>query len=266
MTSSSPLLVDASGPVLVATINRPESHNALNSEVLEQIQDVVHDAERDGGVRAVVVTGSGDRAFSAGADLRELAGMTPDEAYAVIARGQAAMRTIERATIPVITAVNGLALGGGMELALAATFPVLSERATLALPESGLGLIPGYGGTQRLPRAIGERVAAYLMLTGSRIGALRAYELGMTPVPPVAPELLLASAIEIAGQIAAKGPAATRSILRAIEFGRDATLDSGLELEAGLAALAIAGTESDEGIDAYLGRRTPNFGGTDGAL
>ena len=189
--------------------------------------------------------------------------MGPDEAADAIAAGQATMDRVAAADVPVVAAVDGLALGGGFELALAATFTVLSESASLGLPESGLGLIPGYGGTQRLPRAIGARTATYLMTTGTRLDARRAYELGLSPVAPVPSARLVDTAHEIADRIAAQGPRAVRSILRAVRGGADGSLATGLGLEAGLAALAVAGAESAEGVEAFLARRTPRF--VDGA-
>jgi enoyl-CoA hydratase len=251
--------VDRAGSVTTLTINRPEVHNALNSDVTAALIGAVTAAADDPAVRAVILTGSGEKAFSAGADLNELADMGPDRAYDVLSSGQRALRALERAPIPIIAAVNGIALGGGFELVLASTFPVLSARASLGLPESGLGLIPGYGGTQRLPRAVGERVAAHLTLTGSRLDADRAYALGLTPVPPVAPDELLATATSVAEKVAAQGPLAVRAILHALDVGRDAPLDAGLGVETGLAALAVAGAESTEGITAFLERRPAKF-------
>ncbi|MFE5191442.1 enoyl-CoA hydratase/isomerase family protein [Streptomyces sp. NPDC056628] len=259
MTAPEALVIECVGPVTTLTINRPEAFNALNAGVLAELRQAVLEAEADPAVRAVVVTGTGDKAFSAGADLKELAGMTTDRAHETMRSGQRVMRDIERAAVPVIAAVNGVALGGGFELVLASTFSVLSTRASLGLPESGLGLIPGYGGTQRLPRAVGAQTAAHLMLTGARLNADRAYQLGLTPVPPVAPEDLLATAVAMAEKIAAQGPLAVRSILTALEAGRGALLDTGLQLETGLAALAIGGAESDEGINAFLERRPAVF-------
>ncbi|MGW4591980.1 enoyl-CoA hydratase/isomerase family protein [Amycolatopsis thermoflava] len=250
---------DRAGAVVTLTIDRPEAHNALNAAVLAGLSDAIGRASADPAVRAVVLTGSGEKAFSAGADLKEIAAMGPDEAHRVTRAGQAVFRAIECAPVPVIAAVNGLALGGGFELALASTFPVLSERASLGLPESGLGLIPGYGGTQRLPRAVGERTAAYLMVTGHRLTAARAYELGLTPIPPVAPADLPGTVGKIAQTIAAQGPMAVRSILKALEVGRGSTMEAGLAAETGLAALAIAGAESAEGVNAFLERRPPKF-------
>ncbi|MGY1815513.1 enoyl-CoA hydratase/isomerase family protein [Blastococcus sp. SYSU D00820] len=259
------VVVEPAGAVTVVRIDRPEVHNALNGEVLAGIREAVLAAAGDPAVRAVVLVGTGVKAFSAGADLRELDGMSADQALEQMRAGQQVMRDIERAAVPVIAAVNGVALGGGFELVLAATFPVLSTRASLGLPESGLGLIPGYGGTQRLARALGAPVAAHLMLTGTRLDADRAYALGLTPVPPVAPDELLETALGIAGTIAAQGPRAVRAILSALETGRDAPLDAGLALETGYAALAIAGAESTEGIAAFLERRPPRFDAAGGA-
>lgn len=255
----SDLLVEKAAAVVTVTINRPRAANALNHAVLTELRAVIDETVRDPSVRVVVLIGSGDKAFSAGADLKELADMTTERAYAVLSSGQTVLRELERAPIPVIAAVNGVALGGGFELVLASTFPVMSTTASLGLPESGLGLLPGYGGTQRLPRAVGSRVAAHMMMTGTRLTADRAYDLGLTPVPPVPPASLLPSVCEIAEGIAAQGPRAVRSILRALEAGRDATLDAGLALETELAAQAVGGPESSEGIAAFLERRAPVF-------
>ncbi|WP_020500580.1 enoyl-CoA hydratase/isomerase family protein [Sciscionella marina] len=247
------------GSVTTVTIDRPAALNALNAEVLDALQAAVTEAAADPVVRAVVLTGSGEKAFCAGADLKELAGMGPDRAYPAMRSGQRVFRALERAPVPIIAAVNGIALGGGFELVLAATFPLLSTRASLGLPESGLGLIPGYGGTQRLPSAVGSRVATHLMLTGARMDAERAYALGLAPLPPVPPEELLPAATGIAETIAAQGPRAVRAILAAIDSGRDAPLDTGLAVETGLAATAVAGAESTEGVSAFLDRRPARF-------
>ncbi|MFI5957340.1 enoyl-CoA hydratase/isomerase family protein [Cryptosporangium sp. NPDC051539] len=247
------------GPVSVVRINRPEAHNALNDEVLTGVRDAVRAAALDPRTRAVVLTGSGQKAFSAGADLKQLSDLSVDRAVDLMRAGQEALRQIETAGIPVVAAVNGIALGGGLELVLAATIPVLSARASLGLPEAGLGLIPGYGGTQRLPRAIGRAAAAHLMLTGERLDADRAYALGLTPVPPVAPDDLMDTAVSIARTIADRGPRAVRAILEALETGRDAPLDAGLRAESALAVLAISGAEAAEGIAAFLDRRPARF-------
>jgi len=252
-----PLIMSSDGPVRLLMINRVAVHNALNEQVLSAIARAVVAASGDPSVGAVVITGAGDRAFSAGADLDELADVDEPQAMRVLTAGQAAMRTIERSTVPVITAVNGLALGGGFELILASTFPVLSTNAMLGLPESGLGLIPGYGGTQRLRRVVGPAVAAYLMLTGTRLEAQRAYELGLTPLPPVEPELLIDQALEIGKTISAKGPAAQAAIQQALQTGTPSTSD--LQLETALAARATSSDEARIGITAFRERRPPVY-------
>ncbi|MFJ6651411.1 enoyl-CoA hydratase/isomerase family protein [Microbacterium sp. NPDC091313] len=253
------VLAESHGPVRLLTINRPHVYNALNSAVLERLAALTAAAVADG-ARAIVITGAGDRAFSAGADLDEFSGLDAVAAQDRLRSGQAVMNAIESCGVPVIAAVNGLALGGGFELVLAATFPVVSTRASLGLPESGLGLIPGYGGTQRLPRAIGSAAAAYAMLTGERITADRAYALGLAPVPPVEPDELRERALGIATAIAAKGPRAQAAILTAL---RTAAPDAaGLALEANLGAIATGSSEAAEGISAFLDKRSPDFEGS----
>jgi enoyl-CoA hydratase len=253
------LLAERAGSVLTLRINRPEAANALNAAVVASLGRAVSEAQWAPGIRVIVITAVGEKAFSAGADLKELAGLGPHRAHEVLAEGQRVIRAVERSSIPVIAAVNGVALGGGFELVLSCTFAVVSTRATFGLPESGLGLIPGYGGTQRLPRAIGRARASHLMLTGARLDAAAAADAGLTPIPPVEPAELGPTAAGIAAQIAAKGPNAVAAILRSIEASRNAPLDTGLSLETALAALAVAGSESDEGIAAFLERRTPVF-------
>ncbi|MGY1828669.1 enoyl-CoA hydratase/isomerase family protein [Blastococcus sp. SYSU DS0541] len=258
MSGSEVLEVLRDGPVATIRITRPEVHNALNARVLADLDAVVAALPAEG-VRAIVLTGSGHRAFSAGADLDELAGLSGDEAYDVLAAGQAVVGRVERCPVPVIAAVNGLALGGGFELVLACTFPVLADTAELGLPEAGLGLMPGYGGTQRLARRVGQPVAAHTMLTGARIAADRAHALGLTPVPPVPVEEVLATAQELAGRIAARGPRAVRAVLLALRHGGDTPLEAGLAFETALAGLVTGGAEAAEGIAAFKARRAPRF-------
>lgn len=252
------LTLGSHGPVLLATINRIDAHNALNADVLTGLTEAVERAEADPHIRSLIITGGGQKAFCAGADLKELSTMGPDEAHATMRRGQDVMARIETAEVPVIAAVNGVALGGGFELVLACHFAILSERASLGLPETGLGLIPGYGGTQRLPRALGDATAIHLMISGEKLRAERAYDLGLTPVPPTAPNEVVGAALAAADRIAAQGPVAVRSVLRAVRADR-AIRPAALASETGLAALALAGSESSEGIAAFLDKRTPNF-------
>lgn len=256
-TAADALQVELDGRVATLTINRPESHNALNAVVFAALSTALDDLVSAGEVGAIVITGAGDRAFSAGADLNELAGLDPAQSLDLLSNGQHVLAALERAPVPIIAAVNGLALGGGFELVLACTFPVVSSRAAFGLPESGLGLIPGYGGTQRLPRLVGRAVAAHLMLSGDRMSADRAHQLGLAPLPPIEPDKLMATASELALAMAARGPRAQESILQALRTSTP-TRDE-LAIEATLAALATGGAESDEGIAAFRDRRTPVF-------
>lgn len=250
---------DAGGAVATVRIDRPEVHNALNVALLRRLGEKISALGENGRTRAIVLTGSGHKAFSAGADLDELAPLDAEAAHAVMRQGQAVIRRIERSPVPILAAVNGLALGGGFELVLACSFAVVSRKASLGLPESGLGLIPGYGGTQRLTRAVGPFVARHVMLTGERIDAERAYQLGLTVTPPTEPEDLLPTALGVAETVAARGPEACRAILDAVDRGRDMSLDAGLALETGLASLAIGGSESAEGVAAFKDKRAPKF-------
>lgn len=250
---------DAGSWVATVRINRPHVHNALNATLLRRLGDAVGALSTDRNTRSIVLTGTGGKAFSAGADLDELATLDAAAAHATMSAGQAVIRRIEKSPVPVIAAVNGLALGGGFELVLACSFAVMSRKASLGLPETGLGLIPGYGGTQRLARVVGPAVARHVMLTGSRIGADRAYQLGLAVVPPTEPEELLPTALQIAETVAAHGPRACRAILEAVDRGMDMPLDAGLALETGFAALAIGSGESSEGVAAFKEKRAPKF-------
>lgn len=243
------------GEVGVITINRPEVFNALNSDVLARLGEARQALAADPACRAIIVTGTGERAFSAGADLDEIVALTPDTASEFLGLGQSVFRAIELSPVPVIAAVNGLALGGGFELVLACAFSVFSARAAAGLPETGLGLIPGYGGTQRLTRLAGKAAALHLMLTGDRLSAERAYALGITPVPPVEPGALMDAAMELAAKVARKGPRAVASVIRATLSGDD----SRLVLETSLAASATTGSEAAEGIAAFLEKRAAHF-------
>lgn len=262
--SNEPLVVaERRGPVTVLRIDRPAVHNSLNAQVLAELDRAVAALPAQG-VRAAVLTGTGTRAFSAGADLDELAGVTAQQAHDLLSAGQAVVSRIERSPVPVIAAVNGLALGGGFELVLACAFPVLAEGAQLGLPEARLGLMPGYGGTQRLARRVGAPVAAHAMLTGERIRADRAFALGLTPVAPVPVESVVDAAVDLAGAIAARGPRAVRAVLLALRHGADVSLETGLAFESALAGLVTGGDEAVEGIAAFKTRRTPSFDATQG--
>jgi enoyl-CoA hydratase len=259
MTAGDDLLEAVAGPVLWLTINRPEKHNALNAGVLDCLHAAVVRAGLDPGIRVVLVTGAGDRAFCAGADLDELRGIDAVRANKVLQRGGQVMRAIDTSPVPVIAVVNGVALGGGFELALASSFIVASDQASFGLPETGLGLLPGFGGTQRLPRAVGLHAARRLSITGGRLSAGDAYRIGLLLDPPCPTDELIDRASTVAHQIASRGPEATASALLATGTATDASLDTGLELERALAAVCIASEEGSEGIAAFLERRRPAF-------
>lgn len=255
-----PLVQRREGGLLHLVLNRPAVHNALNGALLRALDEVLGAAAADPAVRVVILTGAGGKAFCAGADLDELAGLPAGDAHRELWRGQQVLQRLEQLPVPVIAAVNGLALGGGFELALACSFLMASTSAAFGLPETGLGLIPGYGATQRLPRLIGRPSALHLILTGERMDAARAYQLGVLPVPPVSPEELPAAAGQTAARIAARGPQANRRALEAVTAGMEAPLGAGLRLESSLAALAAASPEAAEGIRAFRDRRAPRFG------
>lgn len=258
--SDGSVTVDCDGPMAIVRINRPAVHNALTAAILRRFGDEIDALADSGDIRAIVVTGSGEKAFCAGADVDELTGLDAEQAVAVMRSGQAVLRRVERCPVPVIAAVNGLALGGGFELMLACSFALASTRAAFGLPESGLGLIPGYGGTQRLARVAGPAVARHVMLTGDRIDAERAYQLGIVARPPVDAPELMPLALQVAQRIAARGPRACRAILEAVDAGLNSPLEVGLALETQLAALAIGGSDSSEGIAAFQQKRPPAFG------
>lgn len=256
------LIAEQTGRVLRLTINRPDALNALNAEVLSGLRNELDGAARDASVRVVVIAGTGERAFSAGADLDELTGFDPADTRARLRQGQSAIRALETLEKPVIAAVRGYALGGGFELALACSLILGAESAKFGLPEVGLGLIPGYGGTQRLPRLIGRQAALDIILTGERIDARRAYELGILCRAPVPDGDLLATADGLAGEMAHRSPKAMRLALSAVNSTVD--LDSALAYETALAALATTSEDAAEGIKAFQEKREPNFDASSG--
>jgi enoyl-CoA hydratase len=248
---------EGSGAFKWVTLNRPAVHNALDGSVFEALDGVCAGAEADPDLRVLLLTGAGPKAFSAGADLDELAGRDVDSAHRILARGRAVLDRIAALPVPVIAAVNGVALGGGFELALACTFIVAADNAGFGLPETGLGLMPGYGGTQRLPAAIGRAAALRIMLTGDRLSATEAHAGGLLALPPVPAGELRGTCEGLARKIASRGPLATTRVLEAVR-ARD-VLGSGLDHELLLAAMAVGSDEAAEGIAAFKERRTPSF-------
>ena len=248
---------DADG-VLTITLDRPDALNALSQQLVAELGKALRLARQDG-VRGVVITGSGEKAFAAGADISEFAGMEPLDAHRFAARGQAVFTSIETLPKPVVAAVNGFALGGGCELAMACHLRVASETAQFGQPEVQLGLIAGYGGTQRLPRLVGRGIATEMLLTGDRVSAQRAYEVGLVNrvVPPAE---LLSAAKEFVLTIAQKAPVAVAMTLQALRAS-ELPMPQGLQQEAALFAQCAATEDFAEGVGAFLNRETPQFTG-----
>jgi enoyl-CoA hydratase len=247
--------------IRVITVDRAEKLNALNSAVIEELSSATAAAEADTALRCVVFTGAGEKAFIAGADVAELAKLTPIEGREHSRRGQALLDRIERLPVPTIAAINGYAYGGGLELAMACTIRVASENARMGLPETSLGIIPGYGGTQRLARHVGGARALELVLTSEKgLTAAEAERIGL--VNRVVPAgQALPAAIEIARKIRANGAAACRFALEAIRRGLDVPLAEGQVLEATLFGLCAATEDMKEGMNAFLEKRPAKFTG-----
>ena len=245
--------------IAIVTLNRPKVLNALNTETLNELYEAFTQLDSDTGVRVIIITGSG-KAFIAGADISEMNNYTPDEARAFSQLGHRTMDAIQNTGKPVIAAVNGFTLGGGLELALACDIIIASENAVLGLPEVNLGLIQGFGGTQRLPRLIGKALAKELIFTGEGLKAQRACEIGLIN-KVVSQEELLPAVEKIAQLISAKGPVALSLAKRAIESGYDVPLSDGCRKEIDAFVECFSSKDRDEGIKAFLGKRKPVFTG-----
>ncbi len=242
------------------TVNRPDKLNALNRKVMEELSRAVAEVRDDGEVRAVIVTGAGEKAFVAGADINELAVQTPLQGKETSLAGQRILDSIENLGKPVIAAVNGYALGGGCELAMACTLRVASENARFGQPEVKLGIIPGYAGTQRLPRLVGKGRALELILTGDPVTAQEAYRIGLVNLVVPAKELIPA-AETLAKKIMANGPLAVKFALEAVHHGAQMTEEEAQFLEATLFGLCCATEDMNEGTRAFLEKRLPKFSG-----
>ncbi len=254
------LQVERRGCVTIVTLNRPKALNALNAELLKELRETMDEIRQDKEVAAVVLTGSGDRAFAAGADIKELANLSQDEGREASRLGQAIFRKIEYLGKPVIAAVNGFALGGGCELALACSFRIASTNAKFGLPEVGLGLIPGYSGTQRLARLVGKGSALELVLTGEMIDAERALRIGLVNYVVEADELVN-KAVELGTKVGQKAPRAIRFALEAVHRGLDMSHFQGDEYEATLFGILCASDDAREGLSAFIEKRRPEFKG-----
>ncbi|HWC65945.1 MAG TPA: enoyl-CoA hydratase-related protein [Thermoanaerobaculia bacterium] len=252
--------VEVADRILLATVNRPDKLNALNAEVLEGLDDAIRRAKTDPAVGVMIVTGAGPKAFVAGADIAELSTMTPVSGREHARRGQAVFGRLETLGKPSIAAINGFALGGGCELAMACTLRVASENAKLGQPEVKLGILPGYGGSQRLARIVGEGRAMEICLTGEPITAAEAHRIGLVNRVVPAGEALSA-ARELAGKILANAPLAVAFTMDAIHHGLDLPLEDGLELEATLFGVCASTEDMKEGMEAFLQKRPAKFAG-----
>lgn len=252
------LLLDKDEGIATLTINRPKSLNALNKETLEEILTCCKELGEDRSVHVVIITGAGEKAFVAGADISFMAGLDPAAGRVFGRLGHAVTRTIENLPQPVIAAINGFALGGGCELALACDIRLASGNAKFGQPEVNLGVIPGFGGTQRLPRLIGKGLANELLFSGNIIDAEEACRIGLVN-RVVSQEKLMVECRELALKICSRGPAAVRLCKEVVNNGMEMDLNRACSYEADLFALCFAGDEQKEGMTAFLEKRTPNF-------
>jgi enoyl-CoA hydratase len=255
------ILVTTDEAIATITFNRPKALNALNAALLAELSHAIDTIENHPEVRVLVLTGAGEKAFVAGADIKELDGLTALQAKAVAMRGQGTIDKIAALPIPVIAAVNGYALGGGAEVALACDFIYAADTASFGLPETNLGLIPGFGGTQRLARLIGPQQAKELIFTGKIITAAQAQSLGWVnhvfPADDLMPQVM-ATARALAG----KGRISLRAAKEAIDAGLETDLATGLKIEQNAFALCMASEDAREGTRAFIEKRTANFKGT----
>ncbi|HXU13583.1 MAG TPA: enoyl-CoA hydratase-related protein [Terriglobales bacterium] len=254
------ILFDRKNSIAYVTVNRPKVLNALDMSTMDELRTAFHEIKRDVGVRAVILTGSGEKAFIAGADISELAKNDPVTAKEYALRGQNVLNLIENLGKPVIACINGFALGGGCEIALACTMRLASDNAKLGQPEVKLGIIPGYGGTQRLPRLVGKGIAMQLLLTGEMIPAKEAHRIGLVN-EVTAPSDLIPRGEEIAQKIIANAPLAVQYTMEALNKGIETPLSEGLYIEAALFGLASATEDKKEGTAAFLEKRPAQFKG-----
>ena len=254
------ILLEKKNAIAYVTVNRPKVLNALNMATMEELRTAFTDIKNDAAIRVAILTGAGEKAFIAGADINELARHDAVSAKAYTHRGQSVLQLIENLGKPVIACINGFALGGGCELAMACTMRLASENAKLGQPEVKLGIIPGYGGSQRLPRLVGKGIAMQHVLTGEMISAQEAYRIGLVNELTAAAELI-PRAEAIAQKIIANPPLAVQYAMEAINHGMEMTLDEGLYLEAILFSVSCATEDKTEGTRAFLEKRAPVFKG-----
>jgi len=248
------------GAVALLIVDRPQALNALNRQTLNEMMQALRAVAENPQVRSLIVTGSGEKAFVAGADISEMAQFSPQQAGEFSGLGQHVLGQLESLSVPTLAAVNGFALGGGCELALACDLIYASERAKFGLPEVGLGVIPGFGGTQRLARTVGPLRAKELIFTGEPIDAAKAKEIGLA-LEVLPPDKLLPHCRAVAARIASKGPLAIAQAKRVIQEGADRDLRAGAELERHAFSTLFGSEDQSEGMQAFRSKRAPNFRG-----
>jgi len=254
------ILFEKKNAIAYVTVNRPKVLNALNMATMEELRRAFHGIKQDAELRVVILTGAGEKAFIAGADISELARNNPVEAKAYTHQGQSVLNLIENCGKPVIACINGFALGGGCEIAMACTMRLASETAKFGQPEVKLGIIPGYGGTQRLPRLVGKGLAMQLVLAGEMITAQEAHRIGLVNEVVAAAELI-PRAEAVAQKIIANAPLAVQWAMEAVNKGMEMPLAEGLFLEATLFGLCCATEDKKEGTTAFLEKRAAKFKG-----
>jgi enoyl-CoA hydratase len=254
------ILLEKKHSIAYVTVNRPKVLNALNMATMEELRAAFTDIKSDASTRVAILTGSGEKAFIAGADIGELSKHGAVSGKEYTHKGQSVLELIENLGKPVIACINGFALGGGCEIAMACTMRLASQNAKLGQPEVKLGIIPGYGGTQRLPRLVGKGIAMQLVLTGEMITADEAHRIGLVN-EVTAPADLIARAEAIAQKIIANAPLAIQYAMEAVNHGLDLTLEEGLFLEATLFGVCCATEDKTEGTTAFLEKRAAQFKG-----
>jgi len=254
------IIYEEQNGIATITINRPKSLNALNAEVFHEITPLLETIAQNAAIRVLIITGAGEKAFVAGADISELAELNALQGKYFVKTGHQCMSRLQDLSIPVIAAVNGFALGGGLELALACDFIYASENAKFGLPEITLGLIPGFGGTQRLARIVGKNMAKEMIFTGKTISAEEARDLGIVN-KILAPESLLAETRKTAQSISAKGKVSLNAAKEAINHGVEVDLFTGCNIEIDAFGLCMASEDAKEGTAAFLEKRKPDFKG-----
>src|SRR3984957_17547960 len=266
MSSAVPLLTlenilyEKKGPIAYVTVNRPKVLNALSRTTIADLKAALEDARDDSSIAGVILTGAGEKSFIAGADISEMVSDSAVQSEEKTRFGQGVLNLIENLGKPVIAAVNGFAFGGGCETAMACTIRLAAEGAKFGQPEVKLGIIPGYGGTQRLPRLVGKGLALQLILTGNTIGAQEAYRIGL--VNEVVPQAeLIGRAEAILTQISVNAPLAVKFALEAVNKGMETSQAEGLLIESSLVALCASTEDKKEGTSAFLEKRAPNFQG-----